>query len=78
MKFLTAITFAFMLATEAHATMPMLTPDPKPATLQACQAWAAEQSEDALDMWGNSGRWHLLAGGCRATACRLVLRPGAS
>jgi hypothetical protein len=49
---LTAIVFVLVLATSANATMPMLTPDPKPATPDACRAWAAEQSEDAIEMWG--------------------------
>ena len=49
---LTAIVFVLVLATDAHATMPQLTPDPKPATPETCRAWASSQSEDAFDMWG--------------------------
>jgi hypothetical protein len=52
--YLTAINFfaAFVLASAAHATMPQLTPEPKPATPEACRAWVTSQSDDAMDMWG--------------------------
>lgn len=36
----------------ANATMPMLTEAPKRPTAAACGKWAAEQSDDALEMWG--------------------------
>ena len=53
-NYLTAVSFcaAFILAPVAHATMPNLTPEPKPATPEACRAWAKNQSDDAMDMWG--------------------------
>jgi hypothetical protein len=41
-----------LATTSAHATMPMLTPSPKPATPTACKRWAAKQDADAIDMWG--------------------------
>jgi hypothetical protein len=52
MKRLLAFALLLVLATSANATMPMLTPDPKPATPDSCRAWAAEQDEDAIDIWG--------------------------
>jgi hypothetical protein len=54
MKYLTAISFfaAIVLATAAHATMPVLTATPKPATPESCKAWASSQDEDAIWMWG--------------------------
>lgn len=36
----------------ANATMPELTPMPKPPSPEACDKWAASQDEDAFDMWG--------------------------
>src|SRR5262245_25058100 len=54
MKAFTAIGFALLLisATTASATMPLLTPKPTPATPDACRAWASEQDEDTIYMWG--------------------------
>lgn len=44
-----------MLCTLSHgafATMPTLTPKPKPMTPAACEKWAASQDDDAIGMWG--------------------------
>jgi hypothetical protein len=49
---LIAIVFFLVLATDGHATMPLLTDEPKPATLETCRIWADKQSQDAIDMWG--------------------------
>ena len=49
---LIAIVFFLVLATDTHATMPLLTDEPKPATPETCRIWAANQSQDAIDMWG--------------------------
>lgn len=45
--------------TGSFASMPMLTPLPAPATLEACQRWAATQGEEAREMWGvmESGKY---------------------
>jgi hypothetical protein len=55
MKPVTTIGFAsflLVLATDARATMPLLTAEPKPATPDACRAWASSQDEDAIELWG--------------------------
>jgi hypothetical protein len=36
----------------AHATMPLLTPEPSPSTQETCETWAAGQDDDAIYMWG--------------------------
>jgi hypothetical protein len=36
----------------AHATMPVLTPNPKIPSPTACEEWAAKQDADAIEMWG--------------------------
>lgn len=46
------LTLTLLANTSAHATMPLLTPNPKPPTTAACKAWAAEQDADAIQMWG--------------------------
>jgi hypothetical protein len=53
--FFTGVVAALALVnvpTGARATMPALTEKPDPATVDACQKWAASQNEDALYMWG--------------------------
>ncbi len=49
-----AIGFAVAITqtTSASAAMPMLTPRPDDNTVRACAAWAHEQDEEAIDMWG--------------------------
>jgi hypothetical protein len=49
---LMAVALPTIVATNACATMPPLTPLPAPISLAACQKWAAAQSEDAFDIWG--------------------------
>ena len=53
---LTILTFTLLVTTSAYATMPRLTPMPKPATPTACKEWAAKQDNapdaDAIEMWG--------------------------
>jgi hypothetical protein len=46
------------LSTPAFATMPMLTDRPNPPSSAARKAWAAKQSDNAVEMWGiqESGR----------------------
>jgi hypothetical protein len=39
-------------STAAHASMPTLTPRPHDNTVRACSAWAREQDEEAIGMWG--------------------------
>jgi hypothetical protein len=52
MKTLTTVGLALGLVIgPAHATMDLI-PSPKSITVQACQKWAAEQDEDAFEMWG--------------------------
>ena len=36
----------------AHATMPVLTEEPRPASPATCRQWAAKQDEEAQYMWG--------------------------
>jgi hypothetical protein len=57
--FFAAAAIGIASATTAHATMPPLTAEPQPATPDACRAWAERQSEDAIQMWGQSedGTW---------------------
>ena len=47
----TIISFCGALA-PAWAMMPSLTDQPRPATLQSCQKWAASQDEEARYLWG--------------------------
>jgi hypothetical protein len=48
-----AVATSLLLIQEAaQATMPLLTKSPDPPTPTACQKWAAEQDDDAIDMWG--------------------------
>lgn len=47
-----AILLVVSLVPRAQATMPPLTPTPKPASHSACERWAARQDEDAIYMWG--------------------------
>lgn len=49
---ITAIAMVLALSTPALATMPLLTPEPKPPSVAACRAWAVTQDEEAIDMWG--------------------------
>ena len=53
---LAILTFTILVTTSAYATMPRLTPEPKPATPTACKEWAAKQDNapdaDAIEMWG--------------------------
>jgi hypothetical protein len=49
---LAILTVTLLATTSAHATMPMLTPEPKPPTPTACKRWAAKQNADAIDIWG--------------------------
>ena len=48
--------FALLLGTitvaRAYATMPLLTERPNQPSPTACKAWAAEQDDDAIEMWG--------------------------
>lgn len=41
-----------LMAGPALATMPRLTATPASPTLQSCQRWAADQDDDAKEMWG--------------------------
>ena len=43
---------AIMQVATAYAAMPMMTEKPKDITVRACAAWAREQDEEAIDMWG--------------------------
>jgi len=45
-------TIAALLTTSAHASMPMLTPQPESITVRSCTEWARGQDEEAIDMWG--------------------------
>src|SRR3954470_22592690 len=36
----------------AYATTPLLTERPNQISPTACKAWAAEQDDDAIEMWG--------------------------
>jgi len=49
----------FLTIDGAHATMPKLTEQPKPASPIACREWAAKQDDEALEMWGiqESGKY---------------------
>jgi hypothetical protein len=53
---LAILMFTLLVTTSAYATMPRLTPEPKPATPTTCKEWAAKQDNapdnDALEMWG--------------------------
>jgi hypothetical protein len=40
------------IAGNVHATMPMLTDEPKPALPKTCKEWATKQGVEALEMWG--------------------------
>ena len=44
--------FTVLMTAEVYATMPTLTPEPKPGTPKACNEWAANQDSDAIEMWG--------------------------
>jgi hypothetical protein len=46
------LTVTLLATTSAYATMPMLTPEPKPATPTTCKRWATKQDADAIYMWG--------------------------
>lgn len=44
--------FAALLTSSAHASMPMLTPQPDAITVRTCSEWARAQDEEAIDVWG--------------------------
>lgn len=48
---LCAVAVAF-ISLPAQATMPTLSPLPKPAMPSTCHSWATAQSGDAMEMWG--------------------------
>jgi hypothetical protein len=39
-------------STPAYATMPFLTEKPESPNQASCEKWAAEQDDDAIEMWG--------------------------
>jgi hypothetical protein len=47
-----ALESMFFGAHSAVATIPRLTDGPNPSSITACKQWAAQQSGDAIDMWG--------------------------
>lgn len=44
--------FASCAVFPAYATMPLLTEKPASPNQTSCEKWAAEQDDDAIEMWG--------------------------
>jgi hypothetical protein len=52
MKYFYAAIIALAFLSPAYATMPALTPAPDSPNPISSEKWAAEQDDDAIEMWG--------------------------